>query len=149
MKEKIKFTPEQLSELQSFFQSNDFTENMTLSRECKFTGEQAEIFIRTKKIFGEYWLGNLRPLGVNRKMKNFSKDYPVNFLENADADYFSEQISEIYTDPDKLNECIDRFFEMYEEPVMLGLNSYAKSVGKEVDELTDEEIHTVVERLPE
>ena len=96
---------------------------------------------------GVYWLGNLRPLGVNRKMKNFSKYYPVNLLENADADYFSEQISEIYTDPDKLNEYTDRFFEMYEEPVMLGLDCYAKSVGKEVDGLTDEEIHTVVEKI--
>ena len=147
MKEKIKFTPEQINELLSFFQQNDFTANMTLNRECNFTGEQAEIFVRAKKIFGEYWLGNLRLLGVNRKMKNFSKDYPVNFLENADADYFSEQISEIYTDPDKLSEYIDRFFEMYEQPVMLGLDCYAKSVGKEVDELTDEEIHTVVEKI--
>ena len=147
MKEKIKFTPEQLSELQSFFRQNDFTENMTLNRECNLKGEQAEIFVRAKKIFGEYWLGNLRSFGVNRKMKNFSKDYPVNFLENADADYFSEQISEIYTDPDKLNKYVDRFFEMYEQPVMLGLDCYAKSAGKEVDELTDEEIHTVVEKV--
>ena len=36
---------------------------------------------------------------------------------------------------------------MYKEPVMLGLDSYAKSVSKEVEELTDEEIHTVVEKV--
>lgn len=147
MKEKIKFTPEQLNELQSFFQQNDFTSNMALEREHNSEGEQAKIYVRTKKIFGEYWLGNLRNLGVKRKMKNFSKDHPVNFLENADADYFSEQISEIYTDPDKLSEYIDRFFEMYGESVMLGLDSYAKSVNKEIDDLTDEEIHTVVEKV--
>lgn len=68
-------------------------------------------------------------------------------MENADADYFSEQISEIYTDPDKLNEYIDRFFEMYGEPVMVGLDCYAKSVSKEIDDLTDDEIHTVVEKV--
>ena len=147
MDKKIKFTPKQLTELQSFFQQNDFTANMTLDREYDFDGKQSEIFVRTKEIFGEYWLGNLRKLGVKRKMKNFSKDHPVNFLENADADYFSEQISEIYADPDKLSEYIDRFFEMYEEPVMLGLDCYAKSVRKEVDDLTDEEIHTVVEKV--
>lgn len=147
MDKKIKFTPEQLTELQSFFQQSDFTANMTLNRECNLKGEQAEIFVRIKKIFGEYWLGNLRPLGVNRKMENFSKDYPVNFLENSDADYFSEEISKIYTDPDMLNEYIDRFFEMYEESVMLGLDCYAKSVGKEVDSLADDEIHTVVEKI--
>lgn len=147
MTNKVELTPEQKDELVDFFQNNDFTANMTLNRECNFKGEQAKIFIRTKKIFGEYWLGNLRKLGVKRKMKNFSKDHPVNFLENADADYFSEQISEIYTDPDKLSEYIDRFFEVYEKPVMLGLDCYAKSVGKEVDDLTDEEIHTVVEKV--
>ena len=147
MDKKIKFTPEQLTELQSFFQQNDFTANMTLDREYDFSAERSEIFVRAKRIFGEYWLGNLRPLGVNRKMKNFSKEYPVNFLENADADYFSEQISEIYTDPDKLNEYVDRFFEMYEQPVMLGLDCYAKSVSKEIDDLSDEEIHTVVEKV--
>ena len=147
MDKKIKFTPEQLTELQSFFQQNDFTANMTLNREYDFSSKQSEIFLRAKKIFGEYWLVNLRPLGVNRKMKNFSKDYPVNFLENADADYFSELVSEIYTDPDKLSEYIDQFFEMHGESVMLGLDCYAKSVGKEIDDLTDEEIHTVVEKV--
>jgi len=123
MKEKIKFTPEQLSELQSFFQNNDFTANMTLNRECNFKGEQAEIFVRIKKIFGEYWLGNLRPLGVNRKMKNFSKDYPVNLLENSDADYFSEQISEIYTDPDKLNEYMTDFLKCTASRLCSGLTA--------------------------
>ena len=147
MKEKIKFTPEQLNELQSFFQQNDFTSNMALEREHNFEGEQAKIYVRTKKIFGEYWLGNLRNLGVKRKMKKFSKEHPVNFLENADADYFSEQISEIYADPNKLSEYIDRFFEMYEEPVILGLDCYAKSVNKEIDDLTDDEIHTVIEKV--
>ena len=69
MDKKIKFTPEQLTELQSFFQKNDFTANMTLDREYDFSAERSEIFVRAKRIFGDYWLGNLRPLGVNRKMK--------------------------------------------------------------------------------
>ena len=147
MTNKVELTPEQKDELVVFFQSNDFTANMALEREHNFEGEQAKIYVRTKKIFGEYWLGNLRKLGVKRKMKNYSKDHPVNFLENADADYFSEQISEIYAAPNKLSEYIDRFFEMYGEPVMLGLDCYAKSVGKEIDDLTDDEIHTVVEKV--
>ena len=144
---KVELTLEQKDELVAFFLNNDFTANMALEREHNSEGEQAKIFVRTKKIFGEYWLGNLRKLGVKRKMKNFSKDYPVNFLENADADYFSEEISKIYANPEMLNRNIDRFFEMYEEPVMLGLDCYAKSVGKEADDLTDEEIHTVVEKV--
>lgn len=147
MDDKIKLTPEQLAGLQGFLQKNDITANMTVKREYNFKGENAKVFKRAKEFFGEYCLGNLRKLGVKRKMKNFSKDHPVNFLENADADYFSEEISKIYTDPEMLNEYIDRFFEMYEESVMLGLDCYAKSVGKEVDSLADDEIHKVVEKV--
>ena len=141
MTNKVELTLAQKDELVAFFQNNDFTANMALEREHNSEGEQAKIYVRTKKIFGEYWLGNLRNHGANRKMKNFPKDHLVNFLENADADYFSEQVSEIYTDPDKLNEYVDRFFEMYEQPVMLGLDCYAKSVSKEIDDLSDEEIY--------
>ena len=52
----------------------------------------------SQEFFGKYWLGNLRSLGVKRTMKNFSKDYPVNFLENADADYIAQSVAEIYSD---------------------------------------------------
>ena len=62
MDKKIKFTPTQLTKLQTFFQQNDFTANMTLNRECNLKGEQAEAFVRAKKIFGNYWFANLRPL---------------------------------------------------------------------------------------
>lgn len=44
---------------------------------------------------------------------------------------------------------MDRFFEMYEEPVMLGIDCYVKSVRKEVDGITDDEIHMVVENVAE
>ena len=33
MDKKIKFTPKQLTELQSFFQQNDFTKSMTINSE--------------------------------------------------------------------------------------------------------------------
>ncbi len=60
MTNKVELTPEQKDELVAFFQNNDFTANMALNREYNFGGERAEVFARTKKIFGEYWLGNLK-----------------------------------------------------------------------------------------
>ena len=90
MSDKINLTPEQLAEVKAFFQQNDFTANMVVEREYNMTGDKAKVFARSKKIFGEYWLGNLRSAGVKRQMKNFSKNYPLNFLENADADFVSE-----------------------------------------------------------
>lgn len=45
MDKKIKFTPKQLNELQTFFQQNDFTANMTLDSEYDFSGEQSHIYV--------------------------------------------------------------------------------------------------------
>ena len=73
MTNKVELTPEQKDKLVAFFQSNDFTANMALEREHNSEGEQAKIFVRTKKIFGEYWLGNLRKLGIKRKMETTPK----------------------------------------------------------------------------
>ena len=149
MSDKINLTPEQLAEVKAFFQQNDFTANMAVEREYNMTGEKAKVFARSKKIFGEYWLGNLRSLGVKRQMKNFSKNYPLNFLENADADFVSGKVAEIYANDDELNKAVEMMFEIYAEPIEKGLIGYAGQLGKNVDDLTDDEILFVVEKVAE
>lgn len=52
MNEKIKFTPEQLTELQSFFQQNDFTANMTLDREYDLTVNNLRFLSAPKRFSG-------------------------------------------------------------------------------------------------
>ena len=147
--DKINLTPEQLAEVKAFFQQNDFTANMAVERDYNMTGDKAKAFARSKKIFGEYWLGNLRSLGVKRQMKNFSKNYPLNFLENADADFVSGKVAEIYTDDDAMNKAVEMMFSMYAEPIEKGLVGYAGQLGKRVDDLTDDEILFVVEKVAE
>lgn len=146
MAEKIELTKEQLTE---YFKQNDFTKNMMLDRKYNLKLEESKVFIKAKEFFGKYWLGNLRSLGVKRTMKNFSKDYPVNFLENADADYIAQSVAEIYSDPQKLNDAIDVMFVIYKEPIEISLVGYAAQLGKEVDDLTDDEICYVVEKVAE
>ena len=149
MAEKVELTKEQLTELTEYFKQNDFTKNMMLDRKYNFKLEESKVFIKAKEFFGKYWLGNLRPLGIKRTMKNFSKDYPVNFLESADADYIAQSVAEIYSNPDKLNDAIDAMFVIYKEPIEKGLIGYAGQLGKGVDDLTDEEIMYVVEKVAE
>ncbi len=149
MAEKVELTKEQLTELTEYFKQNDFTKNMMLNRKYNLISETSKIFIKAKEFFGKYWLGNLRPLGIKRTMKNFSKDYPVNFLENADADYIAQSVAEIYSDPEKLSDAIDAMFVMYKEPIEKGLVGYATQLRKSVDDLTDNEICYVVEKVAE
>ena len=149
MSDKIALTDEQKKEVVGAFKENDFTAKVPLKRKRNMVGENAIVFLKAKKFFGEYWLGNLRPLGVKRPAKNFSINHPVNFLENADAEYIAENVMNIYSDPEKLNEAIDTMFVMYKEPIEKGLIGYAGQLGKDVDDLTDEEIMYVVEKVAE
>jgi len=116
MDEKIELTPEQLAEVQAFLQKNDITANMAVKREYNFKGDKAKVFKRAKEIFGEYWLGNLKSLGVNRMMKNFSKDFPVNFLENADADYIAKEVAEIYVNDEERTKAMEMLQFPQQEP---------------------------------
>ena len=149
MADKIVLTDKQKKEVVSAFKENDFTAKVPLKRKRNIVGENAKVFLKAKKFFGEYWLGNLRPLGVKRPAKNFSINHPVNFLENADAEYIAENVMNIYFDPEKLNEAIDTMFVMYKEPIEKGLIGYAGQLGKDVEDLTDEEIMYVVEKVAE
>lgn len=94
---------------------------MMLDREYNLNCEESKVFIKAKEFFGKYWLGNLRSLGVKRTIKNFSINHPVNFLENADADYIAQSVAEIYSDPEKLSDAIDAMFVIYKEPIEKGL----------------------------
>ena len=141
------YTPEQIKEMQDFFKSNDFTANFSLQHEITLTGAKAEIFNKAKFAFTKYWFDNLPGLGIERQMKNFAKEYPIKLLQDADGTYFSEQIAEIYDDPKRFEAAASQFADMYGEQIYAGCEAYAKSVGKEVENLTDEEISLVVEKV--
>ena len=141
------YTPEQIKEMQDFFKSNDFTANFSLQHEITLTGAKAEVFNKAKYAFTKYWLDNLPGLGIKRQMKNFAKEYPIKLLQDTDGTYFSEQIAEIYNDPKKFEAAASQFADMYGEQIYAGCEAYAKSVGKEVEALTDEEISFVVDKV--
>ena len=62
-------------------------------------------------------------------------------------DYISEQLYNLYDDPEQYNKAFEQFFEMYEEPICAGLEGYASSIGKDVESLSDEEIIFVIEKV--
>ena len=141
------YTPEQIAEMRDAFQKNDFTAGISLGHAVDVPAEGADVYYRAKTIILGYWKRILPTIGVTRMMSNFSKDHPVKFLENADAAYFSEQIARIASDEESLDNAMDQFLEMYREQIKLGIEGYAKSVGKKPDELTDDEIRMAVDAV--
>ena len=141
------YTPEQIAEMKDAFQNNDFTAGISLGHAVDVPAEGADVYYRAKAIILGYWKKILPTIGITRMMSNFSKDHPVKFLENVDATFFSEQIAQIASDEGSLEKAVDKFIEMYREQIELGIEGYAKSVGKAPDELTDDEIRLAVDAV--
>lgn len=143
------YTNEQIKEIKEAFKKNDITDGYPLKPEIDLSPDKADIFSRTKKIFAQYWKDNLKNLGINQSMKNYSKDHPVNFLMNVDGKILSEVIAELY---DQLNvesdvDFIDTFCGMYQKPLMISVEGYAKKLGKTPDDLADEELMFVIDKV--
>ena len=141
------YTPDQIKEMQAAFKKNDITERVTLEPQIDMPLDKAQIYKKVKNTMAQYWFGNLPELGIKRMMKNFSADYPVKLLQNADSDYISEQIYDLYSDPEQYKKAFEQFFDMYEQPICAGLEGYASSIRKDVENLTDEEIHYVINKV--
>lgn len=143
----VGYSPERIAEMREFFRDNDFSAGISLDHSSEIPDGEEKVFNRSKAFFPQYWLKNLPGLGVKRKMNNFSKDHPVNFIENVDGVHFSEEVARIHSDDELFSEALDRFFEMFREPIMLAFTGYAGSVGKELDDLNEDEIMFVVEKV--
>ena len=141
------YTPEQIKEMQAAFKSNDITCAVAITPDVDMPLSTLKLYNKVREIISQYWLGDLKEIGIKRLMRNFSRDYPVKLLQNADSDYISEQLFNLYDDPEQYKKAFEQFFEMYEEPICVGLEGYASSVGKDVENLTDEEIHYVINKV--
>ena len=141
------YTPEQIKEMQEAFQSQDFTKLISVEHTANLRGEKAEVYARAKDIFSRYWLKKLREVGVKRMMKNYSPKAPLKLLQNADADYITEEVALIFVDPVRRDAAVGKFFEMYEDQICAGLEAYCKNYGRKIEEITDEEIEFVIEKV--
>ena len=164
---KAKYTPEQIKEIKKVVKENDITDGYSLKSEVDLPPEKADVFSRTKKMFAQYWKNNLKDLGINKSMKNFSIDHPVNFLMNTDSNIIGEIVSEASdifdgnTDYSEINyndflsiltenvedEKAAAILQLYKNTIDAELNRFAKNAGKDVSELTNEEIRIVYDTV--
>ena len=133
--------------LQTYYETHDFTGSIPAFDDKKYTPAQLQIYAKAKKFFAQSWLKLLPETGNKRSMRNFSKNYPLNCLKEGDAAYIADMVAEIMGDEERFKASIDKFFSDLQEPLEAGLRSCAKAHGKTLEELTDEEIEDVVDKL--
>ena len=133
--------------LQAYYETHDFTGNIPAFDDKKYTPAQLQIYAKAKKFFAQSWLKLLPETGNKRSMRNFSKNYPLNCLKEGDAAYIADMVAEIMGDEKQFKASVDKFFFDLQEPLEAGFRACAKAHGKTPEELTDEEIEDVVDKL--
>ena len=136
----VGYSPDQIAEMKAALAENDFTRTISVSHTLELDPEETELFMLAKRIFCKYWEGNLSQLGINRMMKNFSNDHPVKYLEKVDAEHFGEAVARIISDKEQFEMAVAYFVKLFSVPITGGIASYCLSIGKTLDESTDEDI---------
>lgn len=134
-------------ELKAIFRANDYTTYVPKFDARTATAEENKVHSRAKELIYKSWCGQLRDMGGKASLKNFSKDYPVKFLEQTDENIIAEQVVEVLNDESKLQDVFEVFFTAMENPLEDALSAQAASLEKTPEELTDDEIMRAVDKV--
>lgn len=142
------FTDEQLEILRKGFQEHDFTQTVPISPAYEdMTPEQVKAFVALKTRIMEYAKANLPTLDIKRKVSNFSGDFPVNLLLEADSTYIANEAVNILSDAQRTLDAINQFFDMFGGLVDQAIFVYCTRKNKMLDELTDADEQCIMERV--
>ena len=142
------FTDEQLEILRKGFQEHDFTQTVPLNMSYEdMTPEQAAAFVALKTRIMDYAKANLPALDIKRKVGNFSGDFPVNLLLEADSTYIASEAVNILSDTQRTQDAINQFFDMFGGLVDQEIFVYCTRRNKTPDELTDADEERIMERV--
>ena len=95
----------------------------------------------------DYAKANLPALDIKRKVSNFSGDFPVNLLLEADSTYIANEAVNILSDAQRTQDAINQFFVMFGGLVDQAIFVYCTRRNKTPDELTDEDEQRIMERV--
>lgn len=146
----MSFTEKQLDILHEGFEKHDFTKEVALPGEENTVPEsEAKTFLAFKDRTKTYMKSNLPELGINRNMRNFSKNHPVNLLMEADAEYVAEKSTKIAGSPLKTMLSVGGFFLLF-GPKFRTLykaseESYCRPRGLEKKDLTKEDHRLILQ----
>ncbi|MBQ8288760.1 MAG: hypothetical protein IJX76_08355 [Clostridia bacterium] len=132
--------PPTLDQLKAHFQAHDFTTEQSSYDPSKATEAQNQIYVKAKGFFAESWDRQQKAMGGKGSLRNFSSAYPLQVLENANENQIARTVTQILSDPD----LTERIFTLLEPMILSALSTYAESVGKSCDDLTDEEVEMVI-----
>ena len=134
-------------EMREYFIKNDYTMAKSDFDVSKVSPAQAKLYMKAKGFFLDAWLKQQKKMGGKGSLKNFSNDHPLKLMEQKDEELIVGTVGKILGDEEQTALVIGSFFDQTQPQFMLAFNAYAASVNKNVDDLTDDEIKMVVDKV--
>lgn len=136
-----------IEDLKANFKENDFT-----TMKSKFNPKKAnegELFLygRAKTIFQQSWNEKMGELTGLSSLINFSDDSPLVSLEKTDETLVSGIVMELRENEEALDRIFDSYCKITEERCIEEIAKYAEETGKDPDEMTEEELETIFNRV--
>ncbi len=136
-----------LDDIKDQFHYDDWSASTSPYNVASADVEHAKIYTMVREYFNEFWVRKLKDNGYKHPMRNYSDNYPIRLLEKSEGSYIAGTIMEIIEDDTVLDNVFEIFFTAMAEPLSKELEAYVATMGKSVDLLTDDEIHSVIDKI--
>ncbi len=146
----MELTPELKKILVEGLQQHDFTKDISLVLPGEGDAARKKLLKFSSPLVSrikDYMKNNLADLGIKRHMDNFSPDHPVNFLMDVDARYIASESAKILSDEEQTAAAVEKYFDMFGPLLETAVPAYCRDKGKSQDELTDEDIRIIMDRV--
>ncbi len=142
-----KNSPITLDDLKDQFHRDDWSALTSPYNVASADAEHAKIYTMAREYFNDFWAKKLKDNGHKHPLRSYSDNYPVRLLEKSEGNYIAGTIMEIIEDDTVLDNVFEIFFTAMAEPLSKELEAYAADMRKTVDSLTDDEIHSVIDKI--
>lgn len=136
-----------VEELKVFFKKHDYTCSSHKYDVGRASAQEQQIYRKAKDYFYSSWCKSLKAADIKNSQKNYSAAYPVKLLGQTNADLISSQVMQVLDSPELMAQTTDIFFSALEEPLTLAAETYAKAQNKQPDDLSEEEIRMIVDKV--
>lgn len=142
-----KISPITLDDLKDQFHRSDWSAAISPYNVGRANAEHAKIYTMAREYFNAFWTKKLKDSGYKHPLRSYSDDYPIRLLEKSEGSYIAGSIMEIIEDDTALDNVFEIFFNAMSEPLSKEFEAYAAANGKSVNSLTDDEIHSVIDKI--
>ena len=134
-----------VEEMKSFFKSHDFTTEVSTFDPDKADESALRFYGTAQQHFRKTWNEQMKSFGGSGSMLNMSHNDPLRVLEDADEQLIIGTAAQIASDEELYESLMDSFFESFKVTIFKMARAYAKSCGKRVDDLSEEEVGIIVD----